>query len=80
MLLIVDSKVWGNAKGVLETILYVDFRYFAGGCGQFAKLSWQWIFWLFIPFLFIALIFAITSLENVGEITKPHVDGQGCIY
>ena len=39
-----------------------------------AKLSWQWIFWLFIPFLFIALIFAITSLENVGEITKPHVD------
>lgn len=39
-----------------------------------AKLSWQWIFWLFIPFLFIALIFAITPLENVGEITKPHVD------
>ena len=39
-----------------------------------AKLSWQWIFWLFIPFLFIALIFAITSLENVGEITKPHID------
>lgn len=39
-----------------------------------AKLSWQWIFWLFIPFLFVALIFAITSLENIGEITKPHVD------
>lgn len=39
-----------------------------------AKLSWQWIFWLFIPFLLVALIFAIASLENVGELTKPHVD------
>ncbi len=40
-----------------------------------AKLSWRWIFWLFIPFLLVALIFAITSLENVGQITRPHVDG-----
>ncbi|WP_125570515.1 DHA2 family efflux MFS transporter permease subunit [Lacticaseibacillus songhuajiangensis] len=39
-----------------------------------AKLSWHWIFWLFIPFLAIALIFALTSLENVGEITKPKID------
>lgn len=39
------------------------------------KLSWNWIFWFFIPFLAIALLFAITSLENVGNITRPHVDG-----
>ncbi|MCI2031288.1 DHA2 family efflux MFS transporter permease subunit [Limosilactobacillus sp.] len=39
-----------------------------------AKLSWRWIFWLFIPFLALALIFAITSLDNVNNITKPHVD------
>lgn len=39
-----------------------------------AKLSWRWIFWLFIPFLALALIFAMTSLENVNNITKPHVD------
>ncbi|WP_076459254.1 DHA2 family efflux MFS transporter permease subunit [Limosilactobacillus caccae] len=39
-----------------------------------AKLSWRWIFWLFVPFLAIALIFAITSLENVGDVTRPHVD------
>lgn len=39
-----------------------------------AKLSWHWIFWLFIPFLVIALIFAITSLENVGNITRPRID------
>lgn len=39
-----------------------------------AKLEWRWIFWLFIPFLVVALIFAITSLDNVNNITKPHVD------
>lgn len=39
-----------------------------------AKLSWHWIFWAFVPFLLIALIFAISSLENVGHLTRPHVD------
>lgn len=39
-----------------------------------ATLSWQWIFWLFIPFLLIALFFATVNLENIGELTKPHVD------
>lgn len=39
-----------------------------------AKLSWRWIFWLFIPFLVLALIFAVISLENVNNVTKPHVD------
>lgn len=43
------------------------------------KLSWNWIFWLFIPFLAIALLFAITSLENVGNITRPHVDGLSIV-
>ncbi len=39
-----------------------------------AKLSWHWIFWAFVPFLVIALIFALTSLENVGQLTKPKID------
>ena len=43
------------------------------------KLSWNWIFWLFIPFLAIALLFAITSLENVGNVTRPHVDGLSIV-
>ncbi|WP_124975585.1 DHA2 family efflux MFS transporter permease subunit [Ligilactobacillus salitolerans] len=38
------------------------------------KLSWNWIFWIFIPFLAIALLFGIFGLKNVGHITKPHVD------
>ncbi|MFT8728651.1 MAG: DHA2 family efflux MFS transporter permease subunit [Oenococcus oeni] len=39
-----------------------------------AKLSWHWIFLLFVPFLVIALIFAITSLENINQITRPKID------
>ncbi|WP_143462735.1 DHA2 family efflux MFS transporter permease subunit [Levilactobacillus enshiensis] len=36
--------------------------------------SWRWIFWLFVPFLVIALAFAVTSLKNIAEVTRPKVD------
>lgn len=36
--------------------------------------SWRWIFWLFIPFLIIAFIFAVTSLKNIAKVTRPKVD------
>ncbi|GAX05056.1 major facilitator superfamily transporter [Secundilactobacillus pentosiphilus] len=39
-----------------------------------AKLSWRWLFWAFVPFLVAALIFALTSLENVGKLSKPKID------
>lgn len=29
--------------------------------------SWRWIFWLFIPFLIIAFIFAVTSLKTLRK-------------
>ena len=44
-----------------------------------ARLSWQWVFWLFVPFLVVALIFAVTSLVNVGTITKPKLDKLGLV-
>lgn len=37
-------------------------------------LSWQYIFWVMIPFLVVALLIAIKFTENVVPITKPHVD------
>lgn len=52
------------------------------------KLSWNWVFWLFVPFLVLALILALLYLPSVGQITKPHVDvisllesilGFGCL-
>lgn len=39
-----------------------------------AKLSWNWIFWLFVPFLIIAIIFSVAYLANISKLTKPHVD------
>lgn len=36
--------------------------------------SWRWIFWLFVPFLVIAFVFAVTSLKNIAEVTRPKVD------
>lgn len=36
--------------------------------------SWRWIFWLFVPFLVIAFGFAVTSLKNIAEVTRPKVD------
>ncbi|WP_407888982.1 DHA2 family efflux MFS transporter permease subunit [Levilactobacillus sp. N40-8-2] len=36
--------------------------------------SWRWIFWLFVPFLIIAFIFAVSSLTNIAEVTRPKVD------
>lgn len=36
--------------------------------------DWRWVFWSFVPFLVIALIFGISSLENIADLTKPHVD------
>ena len=36
--------------------------------------SWRWIFWLFVPFLVIAFGFAITSLKNIAQVTRPKVD------
>ena len=36
--------------------------------------SWRWIFWLFVPFLVLAFGFAVTSLKNIAEVTRPKVD------
>ncbi len=39
-----------------------------------AKLSWHFIFWLFVPFLVIAFVFAAINLDNVYEQTQTPVD------
>lgn len=39
-----------------------------------AKLSWNWIFWLFIPFLLLALFFDLKFLPNINKLTKEKID------
>jgi DHA2 family lincomycin resistance protein-like MFS transporter len=37
-------------------------------------LTWHYIFWISLPFLFIGLLVGLKYLENVTEITKPRID------
>ncbi|MCH4172237.1 MAG: DHA2 family efflux MFS transporter permease subunit [Lactobacillus sp.] len=37
--------------------------------------SWHWIFWSFLPFLLIGFILVLKYLPNVGNVTKPKIDG-----
>ena len=42
-------------------------------------LSWQWIFWLTVPFLLFSLIFGILYLPNVNETRKVSIDASSVI-
>lgn len=37
-------------------------------------LSWQWIFWVTVPFLLFSFIFGFRSLPNVNEVRKVSID------
>ena len=38
------------------------------------KLSWNWIFWVTLPFLALALLAGIMYMQNVSTLTKPKID------
>lgn len=38
------------------------------------KLSWNWIFWVTLPFLALALLAGIYYMQNVTTLTKPKID------
>ncbi|MFD1927907.1 DHA2 family efflux MFS transporter permease subunit [Sporosarcina siberiensis] len=38
------------------------------------KLSWNWIFWMTIPFLVFALVYGLAFMQNVSVLTKPKID------
>ena len=42
-------------------------------------LSWNWIFWLTVPFLLFSLIFGILYLPNVNETRKVSIDASSVI-
>ena len=37
-------------------------------------LTWNWIFWISLPFLVFALLFGLVYMQNVSPITKPKID------
>jgi len=38
------------------------------------NLSWNWIFWVTLPFLGLALLAGIIYMQNVSTLTKPKID------
>lgn len=74
MLIFPPSKM-GTAMGVCALVIML-----APAIGPtitgiiLGKLTWNWIFWFFMPFLVVALICAIIGLPNTGKITRPKID------
>lgn len=65
----------GAALGVVGLVIM-----FAPAIGPTAagfilgKLTWQWIFWVMLPFLVAALIISAIFCKNVNEVTRPKID------
>ena len=65
----------GTAMGVCSLVIM-----FAPAVGPtltgfiLAKLSWNWVFWLFVPVLLVALFFDLKFLPNISKLTRPKVD------
>lgn len=71
----------GSAMGICSLVIM-----FAPAIGPtltgliLAKLSWHWIFWLFVPILLIALIFELKFLINIDQLSKPKIDVLSLIF
>ena len=65
----------GTAMGVCSLVIM-----FAPAVGPtltgfiLAKLSWNWVLWLFVPVLLVALFFNLKFLPNISKLTRPKVD------
>lgn len=72
---IFPSEKLGVAMGICSLVIL-----FAPAIGPtmtgfiLSKLSWHWIFWLFIPIIIIALFFELKYLVNINELSKPKID------
>lgn len=75
ILVIFPAEKRGAAMGIIGLVIM-----FAPAVGPtiagmlIENLSWHWIFWLSLPFLVLALVFGIVSMQNVSTITKPKID------
>lgn len=65
----------GKALGVFNLVMF-----FAPALGPVLSgiiiqiLSWRWLFFSIMPFSIIALILGVCFIENVTELSKPHLD------
>ncbi len=75
ILVIFPPEKRGAAMGVIGLVIM-----FAPAVGPTAAgliiehLTWNWIFWISLPFLVIGLLFGIAYMQNVSTVTKPKID------
>ena len=75
ILVIFPPEKRGAAMGVIGLVIM-----FAPAVGPTAAgliiehLTWNWIFWISLPFLVIGLLFGIVYLQNVSTVTRPKID------
>jgi DHA2 family lincomycin resistance protein-like MFS transporter len=75
ILIIFPAEKRGAAMGIIGLVIMVAPAVGPTIAGLLIdKLSWNWIFWLSLPFLIIALIFGFFFMQNVSTITKPRID------
>ncbi|CBY59700.1 DHA2 family efflux MFS transporter permease subunit [Listeria monocytogenes] len=75
ILLIFPEHKRGSAMGMIGLVIM-----FAPAVGPtisgliLENLTWNWIFWISLPFLIIALLFGMKFMQNVSVVTKPKID------
>ncbi|OPA79024.1 MFS transporter [Paenibacillus selenitireducens] len=75
ILVIFPPEKRGAAMGIIGLVIM-----FAPAVGPtlagilIENLTWNWIFWVSLPFLVIGLIFGSLYMQNVSTITKPKID------
>lgn len=75
ILIIFPAEKRGAAMGIIGLVIMVAPAVGPTIAGLLIEnLSWNWIFWLSLPFLVIGLLFGIVFMQNVSTITKPKID------
>lgn len=75
ILIIFPVEKRGTAIGILGLVLVVAPAIGPTLAGLLIEsFSWEWIFWLSLPFLAISLLFGMRYMQNVSIITKPKID------
>lgn len=80
LLLIYPPEVRGKIMGIFGFVIM-----FAPAIGPTLSgvivdlLGWRWLFIAVIPFAIFSILFALKYLQNVGELTRPKVDGLSVV-
>jgi len=75
ILVIFPIEKRGSAMGLIGLVIM-----FAPASGPsisgliLANLSWNWIFWISLPFFIISIVCGLLFLPNISQLTKPKID------